>query len=425
MKTPFTTYKENLREASSVLGLSEADIRKLETPDRILEKTIRITRDSGEETALPAYRVQFNNARGPYKGGIRFHPAADLEEVQALAALMAVKCAVVGIPLGGAKGGVTFDPKIYSKGEIERISRAFVREFSAHLGPDIDIPAPDVYTNPEIMAYMLDEYETISGASSPAMITGKPLSIGGSLGREAATSQGGAYVLEELREKLGKSRAQMRIAVQGFGNVGYHSARILHEMGYTIVALADSKGGIASEKGINPNLIYEAKHQGDSITSLYCEASVCDSEKLTADSVRILTPEQVLAVECDVLIPAALDGVITGENAKDIQARVVLELANGPTTPEADAILEERGVLVVPDVLANAGGVTVSYFEWIQNRTGDRWSEKQVLEKLQPSMVEAFGAVWAMHTEKNLSLRMASFAVGISRILEAMHYRNR
>lgn len=425
MQDPFGSYSATLRETAAVLGLREADVEKLSTPDRVIEKKLSITRDSGEVVELPAYRVQFNNARGPYKGGIRFHPNADLSEVKALAALMALKCAVAGIPLGGGKGGVAFDPKEYSKAEIEKVSRAFARAFADAIGPDRDIPAPDVYTNAEIMGYMLDEYERVKGISAPAVITGKPIALGGSLGRDTATSQGGVYVLEELRIRLGKERSDLRVAVHGFGNVGYHAARILHSLGYPIVALADSKGGLISERGLDPMAAYRAKHDQHSITSLYCEGSVCDTGRLAEDAASVVSPDAVLTAPCDVLIPAALDGVITEANAKDIKASVVLELANGPITPAADALLKERSLLVIPDILANAGGVTVSYFEWLQNKTGERWDEETVHARLRPIMVDAFTEVWSLHDEKNITLRQAAFALGIGRILEAMRYRGR
>ncbi len=425
MKSAFQNYLSILESAGRLLKLSETEIRALATPDRVLEKTLSVKRDSGEEVKLPAYRVQFNNTRGPYKGGIRFHPAADLEEVKALAALMALKCAVAGIPLGGAKGGVTFDPKGFSRSEIERVARAFAREFREHIGVDKDIPAPDVYTNAEIMGYMLDEYETLEGRSEPGMITGKPLPLGGSLGRDTATSQGGVYVLEELREVLGKKREDMRVAVQGFGNAGYNAARILHGLGYRIVALSDSKGGIASERGIDPVAAYRAKHERDSITEMYCEGSVCDKEKLARDEARIIGNEELLTVHCDVLIPAALDRQITAENAEHVKADIILELANGPTTPEADAILAKKGIVVVPDILANAGGVTVSYFEWIQNRAGEHWSEDQVFDRLRPLMSHAFNDVWKKTQTLQTTMRQGAFAVGVERILEALRARGR
>ncbi len=425
MQDPFQSYLATLHSTAAVLGLTTADIDALSTPDRIIERTLEVERDSGEKVSLQAYRVQFNNARGPYKGGIRFHPNADQSEVKALAALMALKCAVVNIPLGGAKGGVAFDPKGYSKAEIERVARAFARAFANDIGPDRDIPAPDVYTTAEIMGYILDEYERVHGISAPAVITGKPLALGGSLGRDTATSQGGVYVLEELRIRLGKERSDMRVAIHGFGNVGYHAARILHSLGYRIVALADSKGGLVSERGLDPMAAHRAKHETHSITNLYCEGSVCDTVKMSEDAARVVSPNDVLTMSCDVLIPAALDGVITEENAKDIRASIVLELANGPTTPAADAILKERNILVIPDILANAGGVTVSYFEWLQNRTGERWDEEVVHARLRPLMTDSFNEIWSIHDERDITLRQAAYVLGIGRILEAMRARGK
>lgn len=425
MQGPFSFYIENLRRASDLLGLSAQDIAALEAPDRVIEKTLAIARDSGEEVSLPAYRVQFNNALGPYKGGIRFHPKADLNEVKALAALMALKCAVVNIPMGGGKGGVTFNPKEYSREEIERVARAWARAFKDDIGPTRDIPAPDVYTNAEIMGYIRNEYERATGTPAPGVVTGKPVEQGGSLGRETATSQGGVYVLEALREKLGKTRAEMRVAVHGFGNVGYHAAHILHSLGYAIVGLADSRGALMRQAGLNPKEAYDAKHAHDSITSLYCEGSVCDTKRLRADGAEVAAPEAVLTMDCDVLIPAALDGVITGENAGGIKASVVLELANGPTTPEGDSALAARGVIVVPDILANAGGVTVSYFEWLQNNMDEHWSEEEVFSRLRPIMQDAFSALWERKEKKGTTLRQAAFMLGIERILTAMHAKTR
>jgi len=423
MQSAFEGYKENLEEVAPLLSLTEAEIKALETPDRVIEKTLEITRDSGERVQLPAYRVQFNNARGPYKGGIRFHPKADLDEVMSLSALMAIKCAVLDLPLGGAKGGVTFDPKSYSKKEIEAVARAFARAFVHDIGSDKDIPAPDVYTTPEIMGFILDEYQKTKGVAEPGAITGKPISQGGSHGRDIATAQGAVYVLEELREKLNKKPDELRVAVQGFGNAGYHAASILSRLGYKIVAIADSKGGIQSEQGIDPEQAYKAKHEHDSIVEMYCKGSVCDDEKLKADGITILHGDDIVGVDCDVFIPAALDRVIREDNVHLLTASIVLEIANGPTTPEADRVLHERGVIVLPDVLVNAGGVTVSYFEWLQNKNGEQWSQTQVLEKLKPYMQQSFREVWDIHTVKNITLRKAAFMLGVLRIREAMKIR--
>lgn len=425
MNTPFHNYLANLKEATALLGYDGKEYAALAEPHRVIEEDITVNKDDGTAITLPAYRVQFNNARGPYKGGIRFHPAADLDEVKALAAGMAIKTAVVNIPLGGGKGGVTVNPKELSKTEVERVARAWARAFAPHIGVDRDIPAPDVYTTPEIMAYMLDEYEATVGRSEPGMITGKPLELGGSRGRDRATAQGGVHVLERLRETLGKPREELRVAVQGFGNAGYHAAHLLHELGYRIVAVSDSQGGLYGPDGLDPQQIHRIKEEKGHVRGLYCEGTVCDAQKLSADNVRVITNDEILTCDCDVLIPAALDNQIREDNAGDIRAKIVLELANGPTTPAADAILEKNGVTVVPDVLANAGGVTVSYFEWVQNRQQYYWSEEEVVERLRPIMERAFEETWKMAQNKDISLRKAAFALAVERLVGAMRLRGR
>ncbi|MDD4989090.1 MAG: Glu/Leu/Phe/Val dehydrogenase [Candidatus Pacebacteria bacterium] len=421
--SPFNNYLVRLKQASNLLKLSANEFKSLSTPNRILEKTIEIKRDNGKKEKLKAYRVQFNNARGPYKGGIRFHPLADLDEVKALALGMAVKCAVVGIPMGGGKGGVQFDPKQYSPKEIEAVSRAWMRAMAEYVGSKKDIPAPDVYTNGQIMAYMLDEYEKITGESDPGMITGKPLSIGGSLGRDTATAQGGVYVLEELVSTLGLKRKDLRVAVQGFGNAGYHIASILHGLGYKIVGLSDSKGGIWSARGLDPEEVSAVKEKHHAITEFYCKGTVCDMERLMREEAKVFSAEDFVTCDCDILIPAALDNAIDGKNAKNIKAKIIMELANDPTAPEADSILAKKKIIVIPDVLANAGGVTVSYFEWVQNITGQRWSEEEVRVKLKPIMLKAFGDVWKISKEKKVTLREAAFTLAVQRISEAMRER--
>lgn len=421
---PFQNYLNNLEKAVSVLGLSNAEADILRKPDNVIEKKIKVNFEEGEKE-LNAYRVQFNNARGPYKGGIRFHQDANKDEVKALAAAMAIKCAVAGIPFGGAKGGVQFNPKTMSKNDIEKISRAFARAFADDIGVDKDIPAPDVYTNSEVMAIMLDEYEKTVGRSEPGAITGKPIELGGSFGRETATAQGGAYVLQEFINTIFPKKKDLTVAIQGFGNVGSNIAKILHYIGYSIVAISDSKGGVRSVKGIDPEHASKVKHEKDNLTHMYCEGTVCDLEKLERDNAKIIKNEDVLTEECDILIPAALDGVINKDNAGNVKAKVILELANGPTTPEADEILKEMGVIVIPDVLANAGGVTASYFEWTQNRNGFYWSEEEVQKNLKQIMIKAFTDIWKMSKEKNIPLREAAFALGVSRIIKAARLRGR
>lgn len=409
MNNPFKNYLENLEKVGKLLNLSNEAVQKLGIPKNIIETKIKIETEKGEEE-FPAYRVQFNNARGPFKGGIRFHPAADLDEVKALAALMAVKCAVVGIPLGGGKGGVTIDPKKYSEKDLEKVSRAWAKAMAPYIGVDKDIPAPDVYTNGQIMSYILDEYEKVVDHSEPGVITGKPIDLGGSLGRNIATAQGGVYVLEEVIEDLGIDRTNIRIAVQGFGNAGATAAMILHKMGYKIVAVSDSSAGLYSESGLDPNEVMKAKEE-NGITSF------------KGENVKVITNAELLECDCDILIPAALDNQITLENADKVKAKVVLELANGPTTPEADEILFKKGITLVPDVLANAGGVTVSYFEWVQNRSGERWSENTVLEKLKDIIVQSYRDVKYLSKEKSVDFRMGAFLLGVKRIYDAMKLR--
>lgn len=409
--TPFAFYIERLRKATADLNLSEAQLLALQTPNHSAQQDITVRRDSGQEETLHAYRVQFSNARGPYKGGIRFHPAADLDEVKALAAAMALKCAVVDIPLGGAKGGVQFDPKTYSKKEVERVARAYARAMADIVGVDKDIPAPDVYTTAEIMGYMLDEYERVVGHSEPGAFTGKPLSLGGSLGRDVATAQGGVYVLEEFLAASGKHRGGLRVAVQGMGNVGYHAARILHARGYIVVGMSDSRGALLNTEGLDPVSVYTQRAEGKTLAELAGAAA------------RAGTNEELLEMDCDILIPAALDNQITAENAARIRAHTILELANGPTSPEADAVLKEKNIAVIPDILANAGGVTVSYFEWVQNRQQYYWSEEEVFAKLHPIMTRALQSMRSKALEKNISMRDAAFLLGVQRIAEALTAR--
>jgi len=421
--TPFENYLKNLEHASKILNLSDEQKKAMQNPYNTIETKIEITKDNGEKAEFDAYRVQFNNARGPYKGGIRFHPDADIDEVKSLAALMAIKCAVVKIPLGGGKGGVKCNPKEMSDSEIEQVSRAWARAMADKIGVDKDIPAPDVYTTAQVMSYILDEYEKIKGRSEPGMITGKPLILGGSLGRGTATAQGGVYVLEELRRNMGLKAKDLKVAIQGFGNAGHHAAFILQQLGYTIVAISDSKGGMYSKNGIDPHQALRVKQEKGSVNHMYCEGTICDLEKMAQDQIELISNDELLECDCDVLVPAALDNQIREDNAKNIKAKIILELANGPTTPEADKILEEKDIVVIPDVLANAGGVTVSYFEWVQNRMQYYWTEEEVAKKLKPIMVDAFGIAWRMAKAKNISLRDACFVKAVERITEAMAFR--
>jgi len=414
----FDQYKARLKEAGDILSLTPEEIRYFETPDQTLEKKLSVTL-GGVPHELPAYRVQFSNARGPYKGGIRFHPAADLDEVKALAAMMAIKCAVVDIPMGGGKGGVTFDPKAVSKDEVLEVARAWSRAFANDIGPEKDIPAPDVYTNAEIMAVMLDEYEKVTGTKAPATFTGKPMDKGGIEGRDTATAMGGVFVLEAYVAERGWNPKDLRVAVHGFGNAGATAAMLLHDRGYKIVGLADSKGAVMSAKGLDPNVFQEVKNQNKSIKEMYCHGSVCDEGLLEKDSVVVGDPDAVLTMDADILIPAALDGVITQEVAREMRAKVVLELANGPTLAEADDDLAERGIDVIPDVLANAGGVTVSYFEWEQNHSGTHNDRASVNARLKEVMAKAWKDVEVFAKEHRITFRKAAFTLAVDRIRKA------
>ena len=419
---PFDQYAANVRKTAELLKLSKKDTDALLTPDRIIEKKLSVSIGKKKKT-LTAYRVQFSNARGPYKGGIRFHPKADLHEVKALAAMMAIKCAVVGIPMGGGKGGVVVDPKTLSREEVHALSRAFARAFAPYIGPDKDIPAPDVYTNPEIMAVMLDEYEKVKGVSAPGTFTGKPLSIGGVPGRDTATAMGALFVLHAFVKEKKWNPKSLRVDIHGFGNAGATMATFLYERGYRIVGLADSKGSVMSQKGLDPAVFNRIKNEHKSLRDAYCQGSVCDESRLRKEKVTIGEPEAVLSMDCDILIPAALDGVITEAVAKKVQAKAILELANGPTTADADVILLREEVPVIPDVLANAGGVTVSYFEWVQNNTGIPMTRVEVNKRLEKVMTVAWADVSRFANEYGVPYRIAAFALGVERILEAKRDR--
>ena len=421
--TPYTRFQATLHAVLQKIELGDGKNTLFNEPQFSHKHDIAIKREDGSTESFHAFRVQFNNARGPFKGGIRFHQDADEDEVKALAALMAIKTAVVNIPFGGAKGGLQVNPKELTKKEVQEVSRAYVRAFQDHLGPDIDCPAPDVNTNPAIMAWMRDEYEKQTRSYSPAMITGKPVSFGGSIGRDSATARGGFFILQEMVDRLALDPGDMRVAIQGFGNAGAHMAKFLHNAGYIVVAVSDSQGGIYSPEGIDPVRIAKYKEKTGSVTGEYCEGSVCDIGRMKLDDVQRISNEELLELNCDILIPAALDNVITKDNAKKIQAKYILELANGPTTPEADAILEKHNIRVIPDVLANAGGVTVSYFEWSQGRSGEQWTEDTVDERLKRTMLDAYKAVRREARRQEMTYREAAFSVGIKRMLDAMTVR--
>ncbi len=406
MTNPFQNALEQLRRAADAVDFSSDFLDVLASPEREVRISIPVRKDDGTLEVYEGYRVQFNSARGPYKGGIRYHQDTDIDEVKALAFWMALKCAVVNIPLGGGKGGVTVNPKELSEPELEKLSRGWTRGMAPVIGPDRDIPAPDVNTNPQIMAWIADEYGKITGDDSGAVITGKPIEAGGSEGRATATAQGGFYVFEELNKKLRFEPTDSTVVVQGFGNAGQHIARLFFEAGYKVIAVSDSRGGIHAPEGLDIPKLMEHKAERKSVNDFYAGEQISNQE--------------LLELSCDILVPSALENQITSENADRIRAKAVLELANGPTTPEADEILFNKGIPVVPDILANAGGVTVSFFEWDQNLKGEHWSEAEVFEKLRPIMQESFAAVSNKAAELNIDLRRAAFIVAMQRIEKAM-----
>ncbi|MDP7069060.1 MAG: Glu/Leu/Phe/Val dehydrogenase [Candidatus Peribacteraceae bacterium] len=421
--TPYTRFQTTLHKVLKKLKLEDGQNTLFDLPQFVHKENISIKKDDGKEERYHAFRVQYNNARGPFKGGIRFHEDADEDEVKALAALMAIKTSVVNIPFGGAKGGVQVNPKNLSSSEVQQVSRAYVQAFSENLGPDIDCPAPDLNTNADIMAWMRDEYEKITKTYSPAMITGKPLSFGGSIGRDTATARGAFFIIQEMVDRLALDPGDMKVVVQGFGNAGSHMAQLLHQAGYIVIAVSDSRGGIYIPEGLDPIRIDKYKHKTGSVKGEYCTESVCDVDRMKLDNVQEVTNEELLELECDILIPAALDNVLTKDNASRIKAKYILELANGPTTPEADVIFEKMGTRVIPDVLANAGGVTVSYFEWSQGRSGEQWTKNQVDERLKRVMLDAYKAVRREARREHMTYREAAFSVGIKRMIDAMKVR--
>ena len=416
---PWTRAQEQLRSAASHLSLDPLLLARLGSPDRVIEVSLPVRMDDGSARVFDGFRVQHNNIRGPYKGGLRYHPKVDMDEVKALAFWMTMKNAIVDVPFGGGKGGIAVDPKKLSEAELERLTREFARKLTPVIGPALDVPAPDVNTNGKIMNWIRDEYARGTGSDAPAVVTGKPLEAGGSEGRPEATGLGGRYALDAFLRMQGRSPRGMTVAIQGFGNVGSFLARYLQESGFTIVALSDSKGGIYVPHGINDlKAVEDCKERSGKLAGCYCVGSVCDLATMESVGGRDISPEEVLTLPVDVVVPAALENAITEENAPDIQASIVLELANGPTTIEADAILAKKGVTVIPDILANAGGVAVSYFEWYQNIHGEKWKKEDVFAKLKEKMEAASEAVHAASLECKVSLREAAYIVALKRLAE-------
>ncbi len=405
MSNPFENSIKQITEASKHLELSAPTLEYLFSPSRVVEVNFEVEMDNGENKLFKGFRSQHNNARGPFKGGLRFAPQVDIEEVKALSSWMTWKCAVADIPYGGGKGGVVVDTKKLSENELEKLSRAFARAIADVIGPEKDVPAPDMYTDGKVMKWMNDEYQKVTGEKSFATFTGKPLDYGGSEGRTEATGYGGVEVLKLISEKKGIQPQNTSVAVQGIGNVGEYFARKAEQGGYKIVALSDSKGGIYNPEGLSVESVLLYKKEKSTLKGF--------------EGVKEISNEELLLLPVDILVPAASENVITKENARNIKAKIIIEMANGPVTPEADEILESREILSAPDILANSGGVTVSYFEWYQNMQNEKWNKEKVLAELNKKMKDAFNSVWSVYEDKKTSLRKSAFIIAIQKVLEA------
>jgi glutamate dehydrogenase (NAD(P)+) len=405
----FAIAQEQLRNVAGVFGIEDDMVAVLGECKKAVEVSIPTTMDDGSVRVFTGWRITHNVARGPSKGGIRYHPGVSLDEVKALAMWMTWKCSLMNLPFGGAKGGVVCDPKEMSLGELERLTRRYTSEIVNEIGPEKDIPAPDVGTSPAVMAWVFDTYSMNQGHSVLSVVTGKPLAVGGSLGRIEATGRGVFFCLEETLQRRGESLEGLKVAIQGFGNVGSLFARFVADGGATVVALSDSSGGRYDQNGLDVAAVTAHKARGGRIADF--------------EGGEAVTNEELLELPCDVLAPCALELVLTAENAGRVRARIVLEGANGPTTPDADAILEANGVLVVPDVLANAGGVVVSYFEWVQGLQELFWSESEVNERLRAIVANAYRETWDVHESRGVTLRVAAYGLAVSRVAEASTIR--
>ena len=408
-RNPFDDVLEQIDRAAAVLHPDPDALEPLRHPRRQVIVSIPVMMDNGHLRAFEGYRVVYDNSRGPGKGGIRYHPDVTLDEVKALSAWMAWKCAIVDVPFGGAKGGVTCDPLTMSDGELERVTRRYISEIFDLIGPTVDIPAPDVGTSPKVMAWVMDTFSMKKGYVEPGVVTGKPIPLGGSGGRLEATGRGLLFITRETLKRVGRDLADSSVAVQGFGNVGSNAAKLLHAAGARVVAVSDVAGAIYDPRGLDlPRVLayYREMHQLRGFPGT-----------------ELLDNQQLLRLPVDVLLPAAMEGQITADNAAEVRARIIVEGANGPTTPEADEILGRRGVLLVPDILANAGGVVVSYFEWVQDRYGYFWKEAEVNERLEEKMVAAFDAVWSTKQKFEIGARTAAYILAVERIMEARSLR--
>lgn len=406
----FRDARGRLKKAMDYYPISPDVEEQLKYPKSSLAVSVVVRMDNGERKAFKGFRVRYDDSRGPSKGGIRFHQDVSLDEVMALAFWMTFKCAVVGIPYGGAKGGVCVDTKQLSRAELERLSRTYIEMIADMIGPEVDIPAPDMYTNEMIMGWMADQYNRIKRGKYPGVITGKPIALGGSLGRTDATGRGGVYVLRCLEKKLGITPSDTTVAIQGFGNVGFYCAQLLHDAGYKIIAISNSEGGIYDPDGIIPRPMKEWELEHNEVLE----------GGPTLGTSQVISNKEILELEVDVLVPAALENQITNQNADRVQAKIILELANGPITTSADPILEKNGVLVIPDILANAGGVTVSYFEWVQNQTGLYWDVEEVRQRLKKIMDKATYEVWDTREEYGCDMRTAAYIEALKKLSGAI-----
>ncbi len=398
---PWDRARKQLERAATLVEVDPEVLARLERPDAIIDVTIPVVMDDGTERSFRGYRVQHNNILGPYKGGLRYHPQVDLDEAKALAFWMTMKNALINVPFGGGKGGIEVDPRTLSEAELERLTRAFTGKIALHVGPEKDVPAPDVNTNSKIMHWIVDEFSKLVGVHTPAVVTGKPIEHGGSEGRTEATGLGGSYALLAILSQISRKPAGLTMAIQGFGNVGSYLARYAKESGIRVVALSDSKSAIYIQEGIDLKEVEAYKKEKGTFKGFH-----------DAD----IAPETILSLPVDIVVPAALENALTEHNAHDIKASIVLELANGPTTLEADEILRSKNILVIPDILANAGGVVVSYFEWLQNKTGQKWTKETVFKELKQKMDAAAARVSSTSKEKAVSLRDAAYIVALQNI---------
>jgi glutamate dehydrogenase (NADP+) len=409
--------RERVDAALEHVEITEDTKASLRQPKSALEFNIPVRRDSGELEHFKAFRIRYSDIRGPTKGGIRYHPDVNRDEVATLAFWMTFKCALAGLPLGGAKGGVAVDPKSLSRFEVERLSRGYIDLAADFIGPRVDVAAPDVYTNPKIMGWMMDQYSTIVREQRPSVITGKPVAIGGIPGRDSATAKGASYAIDHFMSKLDRDPSETTVAIQGFGNAGGKLARMLESSGYRIVAVSDSSGGIYNKDGLETEEIWRQKHRLDTVDTVYCAGEVGES----ANGGEQLENSELLELDVDVLVPAALENAITTDNADDIEADLIFEVANGPISAAADETLDQNGVTVVPDILTNAGGVIVSYFEWRQNRSGEMWEKEEVFDQLEDRIVRVSDEVWDTWDSAEMTMRTAAYATALGRLDDAVH----